>query len=137
VFYAWDITIPANTLLTAPVEQTLKITNGVIVRISVKFPSGCHGLVKMRLLRWRFQVVPLSGGEWLTGDDETVDFPEYYEITKDPFELKFVGTSPGTCFPHSLAVRVVVLPKAVASFYPLAQALQKLLSRLFGPLEVE
>lgn len=133
MLFAWDITIAADTVVTAAKEQNLKLSKGVIVKISVKYPSGCHGLVKMRLQHRRFQIVPLTSGEWLTGDDEAVDFLEYYELSHAPYELKFIGVSSGTTFPHTLAIRIVVLPKKIASFYPLVQTLQRVLERIFGP----
>lgn len=135
MLYCWDITIPADTALTSPVEQTLKIAKGVIVKVQVKFPSGCHGLVKIRLFKWTSQLWPLSPGEWITGDDEQIDVPEYYEFLKGPYKLDLKACSPDTSYPHVVTIRVVVLPRAVASFYPLAQVLQKFLARVFGPTE--
>jgi len=64
MFYAWDIIIPADTEESDPVEQALKITKGVITKLSVKFPPGCKGLVKVRILRYESQLVPLSRGEF-------------------------------------------------------------------------
>jgi hypothetical protein len=135
MLYCWDITIPPGTLVADPIEQELKISKGVIVKVQLKFPSGCHGLVKVRLLRWTTQLWPLSTGEWITGDDETVDALEYYEFEEGPYRLDFAGCSPASTYAHVITIRVVVLPKIVASFYPLAQALQKILERVFGPIQ--
>lgn len=132
MFYAWDITVTANTLTTSPKEQLLKITKGVITRIDVKFPCGCHGLVKVRILRSEFQLVPLSKGEWITGDDETVPTEGFYKVDTAPAELKFVGCSPGTTYNHTVTVRVQVLPEIVASFAPLADVLNKFLRFITG-----
>jgi hypothetical protein len=134
MFYAWDIEIPAATPEDDPVLQKLKISQGVIVKVQIKFPSGCHGLAKVRIKRWNFQIWPLSAGEWVTGDDETIDVPEYYDFSKGPYELTFVGCSPNATFNHLITVRVVVLPKVVASFAPLADMLGTLLSRIIGPV---
>jgi len=132
MFYAWDITIPANTQATTPLERVLKITKGVVVRFGVKFPSGHHSLVKVRLFYLDSQLFPLSRGEWITGDDEAIDVPEYFEIKGAPYTLKFHGCSPGTTYPHLVTVRVVILPKEVASFVPLIELLTKILQRIFG-----
>ena len=130
MFYAWDITIPAGQAEAAPVTQILKLSKGVITRIDVKFPRGCHGLVKVHLLRDEFQLVPLSRGEWVTGDSETVPTEGYYELVETPAQLKFVGCSPGTSYDHTVTVRVSILPKSVASLIPLMELLTRMLQRM-------
>jgi hypothetical protein len=54
LFFAWDVTIPANTLEAAPKTQTLKLTYGVITKVDVKYPAGCNGVVWVRVLRGEF-----------------------------------------------------------------------------------
>jgi len=132
MFYAWDITIPAGTLEAAPVTQTLKLTKGVITALDVKFPSGCHGLVKARLLRSEFQLIPLSGGQWVTGDDEIVKTEPYYELDEIPSELKFVGCSPNTTYDHVVTVRVAITPTEVASSWRALGGLVDTLKRMIG-----
>lgn len=130
MFYAWDITITAGTGIDTPLTQILKLSKGVITRAEVKFPAGCHGLVKARLLHHEFQLVPLSRGEWVTGDDEAVATEGYYDMTAIPYEVKFVGHSAGTTYNHTVTVRIQVLPKAIASWIQVIEALNKLLKRL-------
>lgn len=130
MFWAYDITVSAGTTATAPKTQILKISKGVITKIDVKFPAGCHGLVKVRLFKSEFQLVPLSKGEWVTGDDETVPTEGYYELETSPAELKFVGCSPGTSYDHVVTVRVTVLPKQIASMLPVVDLLTRLLQRM-------
>jgi len=130
LFFAWDITVEAATAEAAPKAQTLKLSAGVITGVDVKFPSGCHGLVKVRLKHWEFQLMPLSRGEWVTGDDEAVRMPTYFELPKGPYELRFEGASPETSYGHTVTVRVSVLPKAVASMIPFIEVLTKVLQRM-------
>jgi hypothetical protein len=130
MFYAWDIVVPAGTTEDNPKTQTLKLSKGVITRAEVKFPAGCHGLVKVRLYFHEFQLVPLSRGEWVTGDDETCETEAYYEMMGTPYELKFIGASPDCTYDHGITVRVQVLPKAIASWVQVIEALNKLLRRL-------
>jgi hypothetical protein len=137
MLYTWDITIPAGTTELSPVKQELKISRGVIVKVQIKFPSGSHGLVKVRLFKWTSQLWPLSAGEWITGDDEAVDAVEYYEFLKGPYRLDFKGCAPTTTFAHTVTIRIVILPKAVASFVPFMELLQQLLGRIFGPTKEE
>jgi len=130
VFFAWDITITAGTKVTAPKEQILKLTTGVITRIEIKFARGCHGLVKVRLLHHESQLVPLSRGEWVTGDDEPVGFNEFFELKTTPYQLKFQGCAPDTTYDHVVTVRVTVLPAKVATMIPVIELLTRLLQRM-------
>jgi len=132
MFYAWDITISANTLDSNPAKYRLHVTKGVITKIVVKYPAGCHGYVKVRINYQESQLVPLTRASWLTADDEAVKCAMYFEITSPPTFLRFVGSSPGTSYPHTLTVRVTVLPRMVASMIPVIELLTKLLSKLFG-----
>jgi len=130
VFFAWDIPIPADTKADTPYIKTLKLTIGVITRIAIKFPRGCHGMVKVRLDRFKFQFLPLSAGEWVTGDEEAVGSEEFFEIREPPAELVFYGCSPGTTYDHVVTVRITVLPKKVASMIPVIELLSRLLQRM-------
>jgi len=132
VFYAWDITIPADTSVDKPVEQHLELTKGVVTRVDVKFPAGCHGLVKVRLLRYGSQLIPLSRGEWVTGDDETVQTETYYQMRDEPLALKFVGCSPGTSYAHKVTVRVQMLPEWVAAPWQVLRDFVAIVKRLMG-----
>jgi len=131
MFFAWDITVPANTLQTAPVTQILKCTAGIITRIETKFPAGCHGYVKVKLLHSEFRFFPLSDYGWISGDDETVGANMYYDLTRIPYQLKFVACSDGSTYQHTITVRVTVLPKLVASLLPVFDKFDKLF-RYFG-----
>lgn len=130
MFFAWDVTITADKSLTDPKTQILKISAGVITSIDIKFPAGCHGLVKVRLKHWESVLVPLNRGEWITGDDEAVRASMYFDLPKGPYELKFEGCSPGTSYAHTVTVRISVLPHAVASMIPVIELLTKLLQRM-------
>jgi hypothetical protein len=130
MFYAWDIVVLAGTTEDNPKVQTLKLSKGVITRCDIKFPAGCHGHVKVRLHFHEFQLVPLSRGEWVTGNDETCETEAYYEMMGTPYELKFIGACSCCEYDHVITVRVQVLPKAIASWIQVIEALNKLLRRL-------
>jgi hypothetical protein len=130
VFFAWDILIEAGTLENDPVVQILKLSAGIIVKVEVKFPDGCHGEVKVRLLRNEQQLIPLNRDDWVTGDAETVTTPEYYELTETPTQLKFIAMSPTTFYDHTVTVRITILPKPIASLMPVMDLLARLMQRL-------
>lgn len=130
MYFCWDITVEANTLAEDPLEQYLKITKGVITRVDVKFPAGCHGMVGIRFLRYEQQLIPLTSDEWITGDDETVPTETYGNLTDYPYQLKLVACSPDTTYDHTITVRIQVLPTYAAGFAQLTKLMQKLLDKL-------
>lgn len=133
MFFAWDILVDAGKKEDDPKKQILKLTKGVITRVDIKFPPGCNGMVKVRLFRYESQLIPLSRDEWVTGDSESVPTEAFYELTEVPTQLKFIGCSPGTTNPHTVTLRVQVLPMAVATFAPLVKLMTKFL-KLVGVL---
>lgn len=132
MFFAWDIEIEAGRSEDEPVERKLSLAPGVIVDGYVKFPRGCHGMVKVRILQGRFQIYPLSRGEWITGDAEAVPIERYYKMPKEPYELTFQGAAPDTDHPHTVTVRFIVLPEKVASMLPLIKLLTSIFGRMAG-----
>jgi len=132
MFFAFDITINANTLEASPKTEELTLSKGVITRIEVKFAAGCHGYVKVRLFYHEGQLIPLSREEWLIGDDEAIPTDTYFEMTSTPYELKFVGISPDSDYAHTVTIRVTVLPKIVASALEVVRVLERIYNRLFG-----
>ena len=132
MFWAWDITITAGTTATSPKEQILKLTKGIITKIDIYFPKGCNGYVKVKLLRSEFQLVPLSRGEWVTGNGETIPTETYYELEETPSQLKFIGISPDAKYDHTVTVRVQILPKEVATPYIVVREFVSLFKRLIG-----
>jgi len=130
MYFCWDITIPANTLEKLPLKQYLRITKGVITGVDVKFPAGCHGMVKTRLFRHEQQAIPLTRDEWVRGDDEAVPTETYIDLNAYPYQLKFVACSPDTDYDHTVTVRIQVLPTFAAGFAHITNLVQRLLDKL-------
>lgn len=127
MFWAWDITITAGTTEATPYTKKLKVSKGVITYIGIFFPPGCHGLVKVRLLHNEFQLIPLSRGEWVTGNGMEVQSERHYELFHKDFALKFQGCSPTCSWNHTVTVRVTVVPEIVASLAPLINLFRQII----------
>jgi len=133
MYFCWDKTVDADTSEKIPLRGYLKITKGIITRVDIKFPAGCHGMVKVRLYRHEQQLIPLTRDEWITGDDETIPTETYGDLTDYPYQLKLVACSPDTTYDHTITVRIQVLPSYAAGFAQLTNYVQRLLSKLgFG-----
>ena len=109
MLFAFPLTIPANTPEGMPFTQVLTLDFGVVTKISIKFPAGCHGLVQVQLLQNESVLVPQNGDTWLSGDDETISMEIYFQFNSEPYELKFLGISPTTTYDHTILVRIEIL----------------------------
>lgn len=111
MLFTKDITVPANTLDSAPKEDIIKIAHGIITWISVLEPPGCHGMVHCTILHHEHQIAPSTLNMTMTGDTTPIEWDEFYESYQPPYELKVKLWSPGTTYPHRVTVRVAVLPR--------------------------
>lgn len=126
MFYDFAITVPANTLESAPVVQSLKLTAGVIQKVSILFPPGPHGMVKLRLRENGHQFLPTNPDGYFASDDEVLEIDEFYELTTEPYSLKAVGYSDGTTYNHTISVRIGILrPEEVERSSGLMMALKR------------
>ena len=126
MFYDFAIVIAANTLESAPVEQTLKLTAGVIQKVSLLFPPGPHGMVKLKLMEGGHQFLPTNPEGYFCSDDEVLNIDEFYELTSGDYSLKAVAYSEGTLFPHTISLRIGILrPEEVEKSSGLMMALRR------------
>jgi hypothetical protein len=130
MFFCWDITVTADTPEDEPLEDWLSLPRGIITSINVKFPAGCHGMVKVRLFQEALQLVPLSEDEWVTGDDEDVQTETYAELLDKPYKLKIKLCSPDTEYDHTVTVRVEVRPEDAAGMFSLTRLFRGFLDKL-------
>ncbi len=130
--YDWDITIPANTLESQPYKEELKLDYGVLKQVDIKFPAGCHGMVKVRLKRWGFQLVPLSSDEWVTGDDETVPTERQYKLLEVPIFLTLEACSPDTIYDHTISVHITIEDEVSSELQEVINRLDKVIELLGG-----
>jgi len=130
VFFCWDITITADTKEEEPYEDWLGLPRGIITQVDIKFPAGCHGMVKVRLFKEALQLVPLSEDEWVTGDDETVPTDTYCELLDKPYKLKIIACSPDTAYNHRITIRIEVKPEEAAGITSLTRMFKGFMQKL-------
>ena len=110
MFYDFSFTIPANTPAGSPAEMSCKLTYGIIHRVEIVFPAGCAGLVHLQIREGLHQYWPTNSDGDFASNDERIEFSEYQEFYRSPFELVLVGWSPDTTYNHTLEVRFGILP---------------------------
>ena len=112
--YTLDLKISKNTPEISPVEQRLKIHEGVIVRWLIYIPSGHHALAHMRILYGLDQILPYKKDTWLRGEDETLNLDDWWDPPEQPYELRVQGYNLDDTYDHTFYIRVVALPREVA-----------------------
>lgn len=128
MFYDFAITVPADTKEATPFSQELKLTAGVIQKVSLLFPPGPHGMVKVRIMDDGHQFLPTNPDGYFATDDEAVNIDEWYPLDAEPFSLRAVGYSPGTTYSHTISIRIGVLrPEEVEAQSGIMSALRKFL----------
>jgi len=131
VFYDYSFKIPLNTTKEAPHEEEIYLPPGVIHRIEVGFPAGCKGTAHVTMRHGLNQLWPTNADGSFNADGYTIVINEFYVIRTEPFILTLMGWSPGTTYPHTIEIRIGVLPSWILMpEETFIQAFKKLLKRL-------
>jgi len=118
VLFKTDLLIPANTPLSAPETASMKLCQGTITRSFIQFPAGCGGLVWVQVWLNGHQLIPWERGQWLRGDDHTIEGHSYYPVEEEPRLLVVRGYSAGSVYPHTVQVGVELSSAAVVTALP-------------------
>lgn len=110
--YVYDLTVPANTLETAPAEETVKLIKGTITGTKVRFLRGPHNQVEVEVLEGIHRILPVVGSEPINGDGQIWSIPMKYELVDPPYELTLRGWSPDTRYQHKITFFFDLDPKA-------------------------
>lgn len=129
MFYDFAITIPANTAKSSPVEQELNLTYGIVHRIEVHFPAYCAGLAHLIVKRFEQQLWPTNPDGSFASDNYTIAFSEHYSLETSPYTLKVEAWNEDDTWPHTITLRIGILPLRALSPW---EAAKGLLRRLVG-----
>ncbi|MHA1303815.1 MAG: hypothetical protein ACTSQY_03275 [Candidatus Odinarchaeia archaeon] len=110
-----DITVSANTAIADADENKIKVSDGIIHRIAIIFPSGCSALVGVQLLEGSHPIAPTTEGFWFKGDDRVIDYPDFYEITTGARYITVKTYNLDTKYDHEIIVEVYILKKNVVA----------------------
>lgn len=126
MLYQCTLTIPANTLVTAPESDILKLAAGVSTRREVYFPVGCQGTAKVRIFHGGWQIVPWSRDEWLHSNDETVVDESPYPVPLGLNSFTIYAYNEDTVNSHTIQVRVQMREGEAVEFLQLGRFLDVL-----------
>lgn len=115
MIYGTTVTIPAQTLETAPVQAEFAIHPGRIDRCWVGFPPGCYGLAHVVLYHWPYQLVPGSLTQSLAWNNLVFDLPLAYDVGAEPYALTVIGWNDDDSYAHTITVLVSVAGETAPS----------------------
>jgi len=130
--YTAKLTIPANTPRDSPVSVSVSLEKAVLTRIFIRIPPGHEALAGLRVKYGRLQLWPEESDTWLSGDDETLAWDEYFELPHDPTTLTLEGYNEDDKYEHSFLVRFTTLPKPIALWQIALAKFVQMFSRLIG-----
>lgn len=132
MFYDFAVIVPANTLESAPVEQVLKLTHGIIHRVEVQFPIGTQALTHCKIYEGGHQLYPTNPEGNFASDGYVIPIDDYFELSTGSYSLKVKAWNDDDTYAHTLTFRVGILPQEVISpFFGIGGMLRKFL-RLVG-----
>lgn len=112
MLYTFDFMIPANTPINSPVEKQITIEGQALTSIIILIPPGHAALTGLQIYYGDLQLVPANKGEWLKGDDETLTFPETFELPEPTTTLNMLGYNLDTQNNHTFYVRLVTVSES-------------------------
>ena len=109
MFFEKEITLAKGGSDATALFTDLKLSQGVIHYVGVHFPGGCRSLVKVRLILNGAQAFPSVRDQSIAGNNETVQFNEYYNLYKGANSLKVEAWNEDSLNDHTVRVRLGVL----------------------------
>jgi len=110
MIYQQSVLIPAQTPVTAPIEQDIPVVAGNLERCWIGFPRGCAGLVHAQLWRAGTILVPFRSEESLAWDDYLFDMPIRLLIVDEPRILRLRAWNDDDSYAHRVFVMLSVIP---------------------------
>lgn len=115
MYYDFAVLVETKHKVDSPKEEELLLTHGIIHRVEVEFPAGCRGQVYLQVLHREHQVWPTNPQGAFNGEGYTVPIDEHYKLTSEPYALKAVAWGVDCSYPHTITVRIGILPEKIIS----------------------
>jgi len=113
MFFCKTITIPAQTYDIAPYSERLKIGQGIIRKLWIRWRYGSGNLCGVRIKYAEFQYWPLTMTAWIPSSIHPLEFDEQFPITTEPYELKVECYNNDDVYTHDLWIACLVVKEAI------------------------
>ena len=114
MLYKYSLTIPADTPLNNPVMDEFILDAGILHWISISASSACEHFVYFSVWCGSHQVFPSNPYEKFR-PSATPIIKDDHVSTLAGYHWFMIGSSPGSRYPHTVDLRVGVLPEKLLS----------------------
>lgn len=104
-FRTFAVTIPAGTLVTAPLVTNLTMPPRIVRGVDIRIPPGPSGLMGFALGAAGQPVIPSNAGAWIITDNETINWAIDGFIDSGAWQL--FGYNAGL-LPHTVYLRFLL-----------------------------
>jgi len=130
--YWFDKTTPANTAKINALETELKLCSGVITRVWLFHPEGCHGLAHASIWIGGHQLYPAGPDNDYHGNAVPMEFEDQFEL-ETPALLKLITWNEDETYEHRVYVRITITrPDEDQKTGETNKILQELLNTILG-----
>jgi len=105
--YAFVLEVPPNTPITKPKKLTVEVEGRRLDLIRVKWPGGCLNSVYFAIFYGAHRLFPDVEGEWVTGDNETKEYPVGVDLPKSPCRLQLRAYNVSDRWTYKLNVELI------------------------------
>lgn len=104
---AFDVTIPAGTTADAPYTTEFAMPTRTVIAINVRVPPGPSGTMGFAVDCSGTPIIPLAGTDWITTDNEVIDWPLTDYIDSGAWGLRGYNTG---SYDHTVYLRFLLNP---------------------------
>lgn len=130
--YWFAVSTPANTAEADAIITELKLTTGVITKVWMLHPEGCHALAYASLWRGGHQLYPHNPDYAYNGNDVPMIWEDTYELLA-PAILKLKTWNLDETYAHYVFLKITVLrPEELTLIKKQLEILEQIAQRLVG-----
>ena len=111
MLYSKSLTFTAGTTEGSAQRLNFIVNKGIISRAWLIFPSGCAGLVKIRVYSESHPIIPVNKSDYIKADDYVFDIPLFFEIKSEPYVVTLEGWNEDETYSHTITLLLLILPK--------------------------
>jgi len=131
--------IYAKEILTAAdsdKKTIIRLRGDLITYMNIRFPPGSLGLLKIQFFYGDLQIFPQEQGDYFNGDDEIIEWEEFWEIPGEDEPLTIYTKNEDEYYDHAVLIRIVTKYRKELIADLIANALARKLRRLLRLIEL-
>ena len=104
MFYSRTLTIPSKTYQASPVRANMRLSEGIVRRVWVRWRWGTGGLCGVRMRYREYVHWPLSQEEWFPSTPSPLEFADSFKLSDVPSTIVLEGYNIDDTFDHTVWV---------------------------------